>query len=80
MLKLAINYLKKTILEKIKLEEKRFGIEIEITHKISNLNPKPKIFEVGISYFGRNYAEGKKITIKDAVWAIYCILRYGIFK
>jgi len=71
---------KREILNRINLNQKSFGFEIEVTHKIANLKPKIKIFEVGISYFGRSYAEGKKITIKDAVWAIYCILRYGIFK
>jgi len=71
---------KREVLNKINLDQKSFGFEIEITHKIANLKPKVKIFEVGISYFARNYAEGKKIGIKDAFWAIYCILRYGLFK
>jgi|TARA_B100001964_G_scaffold43966_1_gene48951 glycosyltransferase involved in cell wall biosynthesis len=69
---------RKEILEKINLEEKRFGIEIEITHKVANLRPKPKIFEVGISYFGRTYEEGKKIGIKDALRAFYCIIKFGL--
>ena len=67
---------KKKLINNIKLNEKRFGIEIELTHKFSNLNPKPKIYEVGISYNGRTYMEGKKIGIKDAFRAIYCILKY----
>ncbi len=71
---------KREVLNKINLNQKSFGFEIEITHKIANLKPKVKIFEVGISYFARSYAEGKKIGIKDAFWAIYCILRYGLFK
>ena len=71
---------KKNLIDKINLKEKRFGIEIEITHKISNLIPKPKIFEVGINYNGRTYAEGKKIGIKDAFAAIYCILKYGLLR
>ena len=71
---------KKDIIEKINIEEKRFGIEIEITHKIANLKPKPKIFEVGISYNGRTYEEGKKIGIKDAFRAVYCIIKFGLIK
>ena len=67
---------KKKLINNINLSEKRFGIEIELTHKFSNLNPKPKIYEVGISYNGRTYMEGKKIGIKDAFRAIYCILKY----
>ena len=69
---------KKEILEKINLEEERFGVEIEVTHKIAKLRPKPKIFEVGISYFGRTYEEGKKIGFKDAIRAFYCIVKFGL--
>ena len=69
---------KKEILEKINLEEERFGVEIEVTHKIAKLRPKPKIFEVGISYFGRTYDEGKKIGFKDAIRAFYCIVKFGL--
>ena len=65
-------------LQCIDLKENRFGIEIEITAKISRL-PGVRIFEVGISYYGRTYAEGKKINWKDGLWAIYCILRYNLF-
>mgnify|MGYP006077567965 CR=1 FL=1 len=71
---------KKDIIKKINIEEKRFGIEIEITHKIANLKPKPKIFEVGISYNGRTYEEGKKIGMKDAFRAMYCIIKFGFIK
>ena len=70
---------KKKLINEIQLNEKRFGIEIELTHKFSNLNPKPKIYEVGISYNGRTYLEGKKIGIKDAFAALYCILKYSFF-
>ena len=52
---------RKKLISEIKFNEKRFGIEIELTHKFSNLKPKPKIYEVGISYNGRTYQEGKKI-------------------
>ena len=67
---------RKEIIKDMNIEEKRFGFEIEITHKIANLKPKPKIFEVGVSYFGRTYEEGKKIGIKDAFRAIYCIIKF----
>lgn len=69
---------KTSIIQNIKIEEDRFGFEPEITAKISKLNLK--IFEVGISYHGRTYAEGKKIGIKDGLRAFYCILKYNIFK
>lgn len=69
---------KKEILEKIVIEENRFGFEPEFTAKISRLNYR--IYEVGISYSGRTYKEGKKINWKDGVRAIYVILKYGIFK
>jgi len=70
---------RKDILEKVKLTENRFGIEPEITAKIARI-PNVRIFEVGISYFGRTYEEGKKIGIKDAFRAFYAIVKYSIFK
>jgi len=70
---------KKEILEKVKLTENRFGIEPEITAKIARLT-NVRIYEVGISYFGRSYEEGKKIGIKDAFRAFYAIVKYSIFK
>ena len=70
---------RKDILDKIKLTENRFGIEPEITAKISRI-PNIRIYEVGISYFGRTYEEGKKIGIKDAFRAFYAIVKYSIFK
>lgn len=66
------------ILDKIELEEERFGFEPEFTLKISRL--KCRVYEVGISYYGRTYSEGKKIDWKDGIRAIYVILKYGIFK
>jgi hypothetical protein len=66
------------IIQKIELHETRFGFEPEVTAKISRV-PDIRIYEVGISYYGRTYAEGKKINWKDGVRAIYCILRYGLF-
>ena len=67
---------KRSILSGIKLEQKGFGIEPEITLKFAK--KKAKFFEVPISYNGRSYEEGKKIGLKDAFVAIYCIIRYGI--
>ena len=66
------------IIQKIKLEENRFGFEPEITAKISKLKDI-RIYEIGISYYGRTYLEGKKINWKDGFRAIYCILKYGLF-
>jgi glycosyltransferase involved in cell wall biosynthesis len=68
--------------EKIKdicIIENRFGFEPEITAKISRL-PNIRIYEVGISYFGRTYNEGKKINWKDGFRAVYCIVKYGLLK
>jgi glycosyltransferase involved in cell wall biosynthesis len=67
------------VLKRIKLEESRFGFEPEITAKISKL-PNLRIFEIGISYYGRTYSEGKKIRWKDGFWALYCIVKYTIFR
>ncbi len=69
---------KKEIFKNIILEENRFGFEPEITAKIAK--KKLRIFEVGIKYYGRTYAEGKKINWKDGFSAIYCILKYNLFK
>lgn len=66
------------IIKSIKLKEKRFGFEPEVTAKMARY-PKVRIYEVGISYYGRTYEEGKKIGWKDGVRAIYCILKYNIF-
>jgi len=70
---------KTDIIKSIKLNEQRFGFEPEITAKVSRI-PKIRIYEVGISYYGRTYEEGKKIGWKDGVRAIYCILKYGLFR
>lgn len=67
------------ILKSILLKEKRFGFEPEITAKIARV-PKIRIYEVGISYYGRTYEEGKKINWKDGMKAIYCIIKYGLLK
>ena len=66
------------MLKSLKLKEKRFGFEPEVTAKISRI-PNIRIYEVGISYYGRTYKEGKKINWKDGFRAIYCILKYNIW-
>ncbi len=63
------------MLQSLRLKEKRFGFEPEVTAKIAKIN-KIRIYEVGISYYGRTYEEGKKINWKDGFHAIYCIFRY----
>ena len=70
---------KSDILKNINLNEKRFGFEPEVTAKISRIK-NLRIYEVGISYYGRTYAEGKKIGWKDGIRAIYCIIKYGLFR
>jgi len=70
---------KREIIQGIKLEEKRFGFEPEVTAKISRV-PKVRIYEVGISYYGRTYEEGKKIGWRDAFRALYCIVKYNMFE
>lgn len=67
--------IKRELLEQIELQENRFGIEPEMTAKIAHL--RPRIYEVGISYHGRTYYEGKKIGWKDGLRALYCILKYN---
>jgi glycosyltransferase involved in cell wall biosynthesis len=66
------------IIQQIKLQEKRFGFEPEVTAKISKVDGI-RIYEVGISYYGRTYKEGKKIKWKDGVRTLYCIVKYGLF-
>jgi glycosyltransferase involved in cell wall biosynthesis len=70
---------RREIIQGIQLKEKRFGFEPEVTAKIARLKGI-KIYEVGISYYGRTYEEGKKINWKDGFRAIYCILRYNLFR
>lgn len=70
---------KAEVIKSIVLEEKRFGFEPEVTSKIARI-PDIRIYEVGISYYGRTYKEGKKIGWKDGIRAIYCIFKYNLFK
>ncbi|MBU1112972.1 MAG: glycosyltransferase family 2 protein [Candidatus Omnitrophica bacterium] len=67
---------RKSTLDKIKLEENRFGVEAEITAKIAEL--KCRIYEVGISYSGRTYQQGKKINWRDGFWAVFVIIKYAL--
>lgn len=67
------------IVKSLDLKEKRFGFEPEVTQKIGRLKGI-RIYEVGISYYGRTYEEGKKIGWRDGVKALYCIIKYGLFR
>ena len=69
---------RRDLLQQIHLREKRFGFEPEVTAKIAKLR-NIRIFEVGVSYYGRTYEEGKKINWKDGLRAVYCIIRYNLF-
>jgi glycosyltransferase involved in cell wall biosynthesis len=69
---------RRDIIKSIKIEENRFGFEPEITAKVARLGCR--IYEVGISYRGRTYEEGKKINWKDGIWALFCILKYNLFR
>ena len=69
---------RKGIIDQVKLQEERFGFEPEVTAKISRIK-NIRIYEVGISYFGRTYQEGKKITWRDGFRTLYCILKYNLF-
>jgi len=68
---------RREIIQKIKIEENRFGFEPEITAKVAKY--KVRIYEVAVSYYGRTYAEGKKIGWRDGVHALWCILKYNFF-
>jgi glycosyltransferase involved in cell wall biosynthesis len=69
---------KSNIIKNINIEENRFGFEPEITAKVSKLDIR--IYEIGVKYHGRKYSEGKKITWKDGIAAIYCIIKYNLFR
>ncbi|HXC36420.1 MAG TPA: glycosyltransferase family 2 protein [Candidatus Acidoferrales bacterium] len=66
---------RREIIQSVKIEENRFGFEPEITAKVARLNVR--IYEVGVSYYGRTYAEGKKIGLRDLFRALWCIFRYN---
>ena len=69
---------RREIIQSIQIEEDRFGFEPEITAKVAKMGVR--IYEVGISYYGRTYAEGKKIGARDGLRAIYCILKYNLLR
>lgn len=69
---------RREVIQSVKLNEKRFGFEPEVTAKISKIDGI-RIYEVGISYFGRTYKEGKKINWVDGIRAVFCIIRYNVF-
>jgi len=69
---------RREVIQAITIQEDRFGFEPEITAKIARLPVQPRIYEVGISYSGRTYSEGKKITWKDGIRAVWCIFRYNL--
>jgi hypothetical protein len=66
------------VLQQIQIEEERFGLEPEITAKVARL--RCRIYEVGVSYAGRTYEEGKKIGWRDGVRALWCILKYNLWR
>jgi len=70
---------RREVIKPLQLQERRFGFEPEVTARISRL-PGIRIYEVGISYYGRTYAEGKKINWKDGFRAIWCILKYNVLQ
>jgi glycosyltransferase involved in cell wall biosynthesis len=69
---------RRELIQAITIEENRFGFEPEITAKVAKRNCR--IYEVGISYHGRTYAEGKKVNWKDGLWAVWCIIKYNIMR
>ena len=70
---------RRDIIQSIPLNESRFGFEPEVTAKLVKLSPKPRVYEVGISYRGRTYSDGKKVGWRDGVHALICIIRYNLF-
>ncbi len=68
---------RRDLIQRIRIEESRFGFEPEVTAKVARA--KARIYEVGISYTGRTYAEGKKIGWRDGVWALWCIWKYNFW-
>ena len=69
---------RREVIQAIEIEEKRFGFEPEVTAKLAKM--KVRIYEVPVSYYGRTYAEGKKIGWRDGLWALWCILKYNFLR
>jgi glycosyltransferase involved in cell wall biosynthesis len=73
---------RREVIDRLEIESKRFGVEPEVTAKIASMSfngQKVRIYEVPISYFGRDFAEGKKIGVKDGFQALWCIVKYNLF-
>ena len=70
--------IRRELLEQIRLREERFGFEPEVTIKLARVRPQPRFWEIGISYAGRTYEEGKKIGLRDGLRALWCLLRYAV--
>ncbi len=77
-MEVCLKLVRRDLLQRIRLREERFGFEPEVTLKLARLSPKPRFYEVGISYSGRTYEEGKKIGFRDGLRALWCILRYAV--
>ncbi len=77
-MEVGLKVFRREVVRRIGIEEDRFGFEPEITAKVARLGYR--VYEVGVSYAGRTYAEGKKITWRDGVWALWCILKYNALR
>jgi len=77
-MEVGLKVFRREVVRRIGIEEDRFGFEPEITAKVARLGCR--VYEVGVSYAGRTYAEGKKITWRDGVWALWCILKYNALR
>jgi len=74
---------RREVADRLNIESKRFGVEPEVTAKVARMNfngAKCRVYEVPVSYFGRDFAEGKKIGVKDGFEAVWCILKYNLFR
>jgi glycosyltransferase involved in cell wall biosynthesis len=71
---------RREVIQKIEIEENRFGFEPEITAKVAHFSPRLRIYEVAVSYYGRTYEEGKKVSWRDGVAALFCIIRYNLLR
>jgi glycosyltransferase involved in cell wall biosynthesis len=69
---------RRDIIQAITIEENRFGFEVEITAKAAKT--RARIYEIGVAYYGRSYEQGKKIGWRDGIWALYCIVKYNLFR
>ena len=73
----CFKFFKKEVIDRVEIQEKRFGVEPEMTAKIAKLNVR--IYEVSVSYYGRTFKDGKKINWKDGFVALFCIIKYNFF-